>query len=216
MELTVSSGLVFNVLTSLAHPSKVPIVSSQPAKYTSSLPKVFLILLNVDEPQLVWTEVRLDIHLTSAAMTESAYSKVRASKCVQGQFTGIEKIRQRCHRAFCLWPVDLIFFFCNDNKTGEVVKICPRGFWPKFKATHFLFSSTRLLTAAEQAASQVRSLHRTVPPACPLTLHHWVCSFIFSAKVCESHASKLRSIFSYSSICSQHGNSLYIRAASSH
>lgn len=145
-----------------AHPSTVLILSSQPAKHNSSFPKVFLIfphkcyfhiLLKMDEPQLVWPGVRLDIHLTSAAeaMMENVYFKVRASQSVQGQFTGIEKICRRCHWAFCLWPVDFIFF-CNDNKTGEAVKFCPRDFWPKFNASHFLFPSTRLLTR-----QQVRS-----------------------------------------------------------
>lgn len=201
-----------------AHPSTAPILSSQPAKYTSSFPKVLLILINMDEPQLVWTGVRLDIHLTSAAeaMMENAYFKVRASESVQGQFTGMEKIHRRCRWAFCLWPVDFIIFFATIIKQVRRLKSPPRDFWPKFNASLFLFPSTRLLTAADQAAGQVLSLYRAVPPACPLTLHHWVCSFIWNIKVCDSHAFKMQSLFSYCSISSIRRNSLYIRAASSH
>lgn len=64
-----------------AHPSTVPILGSQPAKYTSSLPKELPILLNMEEPPRVWTGVRLDTRSSSAAeaVTEDASFKVRAS-----------------------------------------------------------------------------------------------------------------------------------------
>lgn len=74
----------------------------------------------MDEPQLVWTRVRLDIHLTSAAeaMMENAY----LPKSVQGQFAGIEEIHQRCHWAFGLWPVDFIYFFATIIKQVRRLK----------------------------------------------------------------------------------------------
>lgn len=148
--MTVSSGLVFNVLTSVS--------SSKYSSHSKSTTSQIHLISPQSVPRFIkYGRAAACVDRGTARYTFNLSRGSNDGKCLlQSLGKGSsQELRKFTAAATELSVCDLsTFFFCNDNKTGEAVKICPRDFWPKFNASHFLFPSARLLTAADQAAGQ--------------------------------------------------------------
>lgn len=136
-----------------AHPSTVPILSSQPAKCTSSLPKVFLILLNMDEPQLGRT-AWYTFNLSSGSNDGKCFLQSTAvcARAVHRNWENSPALPLSFPSVTC--RLYLFIFFATIIKQVRRLKSARVTFDLNLTPHIFFFPSTRLLTAADQAAGQ--------------------------------------------------------------